>query len=172
MPPRMQNPSLPRGGKRRLLPGLDSRSGRSLYYVELEGQEDVRAALQRFDVDAIRATKAVIGSTAKEIEREAKMRAPVRAIVPDYKISAAKAAQAPGSNVRDRIKTILRDAGLTASIGTAYFVARFVEFGTRKMSARPFMGPAFEIVRPKYLQRLRDALNKVVKQSNATRKAA
>ena len=154
--------SLPRGGKRRLLKGRDARSGRSLYYVELEGREELRAALNRFDVAAIREAKTAVIESAQEIEREAKMRAPVRAMVPDYPISAAKAAQSPGSNVRDRIKTILRDAGLTATIGTGYFVARFVEFGTRKMSARPFLGPAFEVVRPTYLQRLRDALNRVV----------
>lgn len=157
-------PSLPRGGKRRLLTGRDARSGNALYYVELEGREELRAALDRFDVAAIREAKTAVAVSAQEIEREAKMRAPVRALIPDYKISAAKASQAPGSNVRNRIKTILRDAGLTATIGTGYFVARFVEFGTRKMSARPFLGPAFEIMRPKYLQRLRDALNRAVSQ--------
>lgn len=164
--PRPIGQSLPKGGKRRLLTGRDSRSGQSLYYVELEGQEELRAALNRFDIAAIRASKTVVGQSALEIEREAKMRAPVRAFVPEYPISAAKAAQAPGSNVRDRIKTILRDAGMTATIGTGYFVARFVEFGTRKMSARPFLGPAFEIMRPKYLTRLRDALNRVVASAN------
>lgn len=159
-------PALPRGGKRRLLKGRDSRSGASLYHVELEGQEELRAALAAFNVDAIRAAKSVVASSASTIEREAKSRAPVRAVVPDYPVSVAKATEAPGSNIRARIRTILRDAGLTASIGTAFFVARFVEFGTRKMSARPFMGPAFEVVRPKYLKRLRDALNRTVAQAN------
>lgn len=160
--PRAIGQSLPKGGKRRLLTGRDARSGNALYYVELEGQEELRAALNHFDIEAIRASKVAVGQSALEIEREAKMRAPVRAIVPDYKISAAKAAQAPGSNVRDRIKTIIRDAGLTATIGTGYFVARFVEFGTSKMSAHPFLGPAFEVCRSKYLSRLSDALNRVI----------
>jgi HK97 gp10 family phage protein len=163
--PRMIGQALPKGGRRRLLTGRDSRTGRSLYYVELEGQEELRAALKNFNVEAIRASKDAIASSAREIEREAKMRAPVRAIIPDYPISVKKSAEAPGSNVRDRIRTIIRDAGLTATIGTAYFVARFVEFGTRKMSARPFMGPAFEVMRPKYLQRLRDALNTVIRKA-------
>lgn len=156
---------------RRLLKGRDNRSGQSLYYVELEGQEELRAAISDFNVEAIRAAKASVGTSAAEIQQEAKSRAPVRAVVPGYPISAAKSLEPPGSNVRNRIKTILRDAGLTASIGTAYFVARFVEFGTRKMSARPFLGPAFEIVRPKYLQRLRDALNRTVQQANRSRAA-
>lgn len=148
--------------RRRRGVGTDTRSGKALYYVELEGQEALRASLKRFDVDAIREAKTVVMSSADEVEREAKMRAPVRAVVPDYPISDVKSAEAPGSNVRDRIKTILRDAGLSASIGTGFYVARFVEFGTRKMLARPFLGPAFEVVRPKYLQRLRDALNRVI----------
>lgn len=162
-------PALPRGG-RRLVKGLDSRSGRALVYVELEGQEELRAAIKDVNVIAIREAKAVIASSASEIEREAKSRAPVRAAVPDYPISAAKAAEAPGSNVRNRIKTRLRDFGLTASIGTYHDIARFIEFGTRKMSARPFLGPAFEVVRNKYLARLREALTRTVQQGN--RKAA
>lgn len=157
--------ALPKGGRRRLLRGRDARTGASLYYVELEGQEELRAALKSFNVEAIRASKEAIALSAREIEREAKQRAPVRAIVPDYPISVKKSAEAPGSNVRDRIKTILRDAGLTATIGTAYFVARFVEFGTSKMHARPFMGPAFEVMRPRYLTRLRDALNQAIRRA-------
>lgn len=164
--PRSMNPSLPKGGKKRLLTGRDSRSGNALYYVELEGQAELRAALDRFDVAAIREAKNGIAISAAEIQNEAKMRAPVRAIVPDYPISAKKAGEAPGSNVRDRIKTIIRDAGLTASIGTGFWVARFVEFGTRKMSARPFLGPAFEVVRPRYLARLRDALTRAAKEAS------
>ena len=159
--------SLPRGGKKRLLTGRDSRSGRGLYYVELEGQAELRAAIERFDVAAIRESKAVISQSAQEIQREAKMRAPVRALVPDYPISDAKAGQAPGSNVRDRIRTRLRDAGLTATIGAFTDVARFVEFGTRKMSARPFLGPAFELVRSKFIARLTAALNQAGKEAKA-----
>lgn len=164
MPPRMQNPALPRGGKRRLLKGRDSRSGALLTYVELEGQEELRAALNNMEIAVIREAKHVIAESAAEIQQEAKSRAPVRAAVPDYPISAAKAGEAPGSNVRDRIRTILRDSGLSASIGTYFHVARYVEFGTRKMSARPFMGPAFEVMRPKFLARMRAALSKTVEK--------
>lgn len=164
---RAMNPSLPRGGKRRLLKGRDSRSGALLTYVELEGQDDLRAAMKNFEIAAIREAKNGIAASAAEIQQEAKMRAPVRAVVPDYPISDKKASEAPGSNVRNRIKTILRDSGLTASIGTYFHVARYVEFGTRKMSARPFLGPAFEVVRPKYLARLREALNRAAQEANS-----
>lgn len=159
--------ALPKGGKRRLLKGRDSRSGALLTYVELEGQEELRAALSDLNVAVIREAKNGIAATAAEIQQEAKSRAPVRAVVPDYPISDAKAGEAPGSNIRNRIRTILRDSGLTASIGTYHAVARFVEFGTRKMSARPFMGPAFEVVRPKFLQRMREALNRATKEANS-----
>ena len=161
------NPSLPKGGKKRLLTGRDSRSGNALYYVELEGQAELRAALDRFDVAAIRASKAVIAESAQDIVREAQMRAPVRATVPDYPISAAKAGEAPGSNIRNRIRAKFRDAGLTAVIGAFTDVARFVEFGTRKMSSRPFLGPAFEVVRSKFVQRLQQALNRAGKQAES-----
>lgn len=147
--------------------GIDTRSGRALYYVEVDGRDELRAELKAFNVAAIREAKNAVVSSAAEIQHEAKSRAPVRAMVPDYPISAKKAAQSPGSNVRDKIRTILRDSGLTASIGTPYFVARFVEFGTRKMPARPFLGPAFEVVRPTYLQRLQHALQRAVKEASS-----
>lgn len=134
--------------------------------VELEGAQGLRNALARLDLAAVRNAKAVIRESAGEIEREAKNRAPVRASVPGYPLSEKKAAEAPGSNVRDRIKTRLTDLGLVASIGTKFYIARFVEQGTKKMPPRPFLNPAFQLVRPKYLARLAKAIDRAGREAS------
>lgn len=134
--------------------------------VELEGTQDMRAAFARLDFAALRNAKVVIRESAEEIEREAKARAPVRASVPDYPISEKKAGDAPGSNVRDRIKTLLREHGMVASIGTRFYIARFVEQGTKKMPARPFLNPAFQLVRPKYITRLAGAIDRAGREAS------
>lgn len=127
---------------------------RSKTYVELEGQEDIRRAFSQLKLGALSRVKSVVADSAEEIEREAKARCPVSE-------PSTKGAKAPPSGTtRKSIKTIIRDFGLAATIGSGYFVARFIEQGVRGRPAKPFMNPAFELVRPKFLRRLADALNK------------
>lgn len=115
---------------------------RSKTFVELEGQDDIRRAFARLEFAALREVKVVIVDSAEEIEREAKARVPVLS-----------------GKTKKSIKTIIRDAGLAATIGSGYFLARFIEQGTKKLAAKPFLNPAFQLVRPKYLARLEVALN-------------
>lgn len=42
------------------------------------------------------------------------------------------------------------NGGLIATIGTTVIYAVFVEFGTAHMSARPYLGPAVELVRDEW----------------------
>ena len=44
----------------------------------------------------------------------------------------------------------LEDGGLAASIGPTTSYAPYLEFGTRRMSPRPFMGPALDAVEPSF----------------------
>ena len=44
----------------------------------------------------------------------------------------------------------LEDGGLAASIGPTTSYAPYLEFGTRRMSPRPFMGPALAAVEPSF----------------------
>jgi HK97 gp10 family phage protein len=37
--------------------------------------------------------------------------------------------------------------------------AKWVEFGTRKMPARPFMGPAVDVVKPIFIARMKELIN-------------
>lgn len=117
-------------------------------YVEMEGQDDLRKVFATLNIAALRECKAVIAESSAEIEREAKARVPV----------------ASGKTQRS-IKTILRDFGMNATIGSGYFLARFIEQGTRHQPARPFMNPAFQIVRPRFIARLQRALGIAVKEA-------
>ena len=45
-------------------------------------------------------------------------------------------------------------AGMTAVVGPAEFYGRFVEHGTARMPARPFMGPAFTAEEPRLVEAL------------------
>lgn len=114
--------------------------------VVLEGREELQQAFARLEFHALAGAKDVVRESAEDMEGEAKGRAPVLT-----------------GTTRDAIKIIYRDGGLSATVGTKYFVARFQEFGTIHQPAQPFLNPAFEIVRPKYLARLAVALNKAGK---------
>lgn len=117
-------------------------------HVEVEGVEDLRRAFAKLEVASLREAKAVVRESALDMEGEALGRA-------DW--------QDDTGDTRRSIKTIIRDGGLSATVGSGYFKARFHEFGTINMVARPFLTPAFEIVRPQYIERLAAALNKAAR---------
>ena len=133
---------------------------RSKTYVELEGQEDFRRALARLEFGVLRELKDVVAVSAAEIEAGAKSRCPVSE--PGTK----SAKQPPPGTTRKSIRTILRDFGLSATIGSGWFVARFIEQGIMGRPARPFLNPAFQEVRPKYLARVEAAVDKAGREAS------
>lgn len=71
--------------------------------------------------------------------------------------------RAPKGETKHLSKSITHEAHdleLAQRIGTNDFKAKWHEFGTVKMSARPFLFPAFEEERPQFLRRLVQALNR------------
>lgn len=52
--------------------------------------------------------------------------------------------------------------GLTAEIGPSTEYEAFVEYGTSKMAAQPYMGPAFEKHAPKFEQALGKVAEKIL----------
>jgi HK97 gp10 family phage protein len=59
------------------------------------------------------------------------------------------ASRAPRSNIShdhmaDGIITNIKDSTAVIGPGAEYYYSHFLEFGTKKMAAKPFMGPAFE----------------------------
>jgi HK97 gp10 family phage protein len=108
-------------------------------YAELQGADDLRAAFAALPDAASREVKEITRETTKEIEREAKARVRVRS----------------GTTRDTLIKSKI--SGLYGSVST-WYIGRFLEHGTKKMPAKPFLFPAFESVRSKYLSRVSAAI--------------
>lgn len=82
--------------------------------VELIGAEDVIRNLGFFQFRARREVRAAVSEGAAAIEAGAKARVPSKS-----------------GETRRSIRTIFRRTGLEATVGTGYWVARFIHFGTK-----------------------------------------
>lgn len=58
-------------------------------------------------------------------------------------------------NIRKSITTTIEDQGLTARVGTSAHYAPYVEYGTRFMSAEPFVRPTEAIAKRKLQAKLK-----------------
>jgi len=63
--------------------------------------------------------------------------------------------------LRRSITTVMSNGGLTGVVGPSVFYGKFIEFGTRRMGARPFMRPAAEAVMPGFAAAVAAALGKL-----------
>src|SRR5579883_1482086 len=87
----------------------------------------------------IRASQAV-RKAAFDIEARAKAVVPVRT-----------------GNLKNSIQTTI-ESELSTVVGTAVHYAPYVEFGTRRMAPRPYLGPAAEAVRPSFEAAMKELL--------------
>lgn len=60
--------------------------------------------------------------------------------------------------LRRSIHSVFSNGGLTGIVGPSVLYGKFVEFGTRRMGARPYMRPAAEAVLPRFVASVRAAL--------------
>lgn len=60
--------------------------------------------------------------------------------------------------LRRSIASVFSNGGLTGTVGPSVGYSRFVEFGTRRMGARPYMRPAAEAVLPKFAEAVKRVL--------------
>lgn len=60
--------------------------------------------------------------------------------------------------LRRSIHSVFENGGLTGLVGPSVLYGKFVEFGTRRMGARPYMRPAAEAVLPKFAAAVKAAL--------------
>lgn len=91
--------------------------------IALEGVEEFKAAMQRFDSAMQESVHAQLASWAAEVKALAEQLVPVRT-----------------GRLRSSIYTKIQ--AWTAEIGAEFSYALFVEFGTHNMQARPFLFPA------------------------------
>lgn len=60
----------------------------------------------------------------------------------------------PTGTTKRSIHMTIKDAGFAVSVEPTTSYAKYVEYGTRFMAAQPFVRPAFEEVKPKFLHDL------------------
>lgn len=80
----------------------------------------------------------------------ARMRQVVRKAALDIEAWAKQIVPVDTGNLKNSIQTSM-EGDLAAVVSTAVEYAVYVEFGTRRMVARPFLGPAAEAVRPRFV---------------------
>lgn len=80
--------------------------------------------------------------------------------VASFDIEAQAKAKVPvkTGTLRRSIHSVFSNGGLTGTIGPSVSYGKFVEFGTRRMGARPYMRPAAEAVLPKFAAAVKRAL--------------
>lgn len=137
--------------------------------VSVEGGLTVKQAIQKFDADSIKVIQGVIDSSAQNIRNHA-----IRSIKNSpatgrtYKRgSLSHTASSPGNppitDEGNLVKSISASVGeLEAEIGAYEPYSSYLEFGTRRMAARPFMFPAMEQERKTFFKRMDQAIKSAV----------
>lgn len=113
--------------------------------VEIKGDERARFKLNQLSLVKTEEIRRLVKETAINVTREAKKKCPV-----------------DSGRLRSSIRWVLYLGGLTAEVFTDVFYGLFVEFGTKKMKAQPFLLPAWKGEMPKYLAKLKVILKKPV----------
>ena len=112
--------------------------------IELDGASEAARALAQLARSSESRAKRAVLATALDAERIAKRRCPVDT-----------------GRLRASIHTRQIDGGLGAEVLTDVYYAVYQEYGTRYMSAQPYMRPAAEAVKDDYERRLRKALSEL-----------
>jgi len=99
--------------------------------MKIDGLEEVARAIQELSEKTIRATKAEIRSVAENTERRSKENL------------IANRSVVTGTLMRSMTTEFLEE-GLVAEVGTVTEYAPYVELGTRRSRAKPYLGPAFD----------------------------
>lgn len=99
-------------------------------------------------------------SVMDNVVAAAKSRCPVGSVTRNPKTGSQKewAGRKPGS-LKNSIRRVNKEGSGNIRVYAGnyrVYYARFIEYGTRKMSARPFLRPAFESIKTKFL----DAIGK------------
>lgn len=110
-------------------------------HVTVEGMPRLRAALLQLTDEGARATRREIKRAALAVEGGAKERCPVDT-----------------GRLRASVTHEVAPDGLSAVVGTNVEYAPYIEFGTSRMHAQPFLFPALEAHRPEFIRRLQHEL--------------
>jgi len=123
--------------------------------IELSGVDEILIRLQQIGANVSRLENQALRNAAEPVLEDAKANAPVRTgkLKEGLKISSIK--------TKEGMKYVL--VGVDKSDNSKIFYGKFVEFGTTKMSARPFLGPAYEKNKREIVETIKDTLKEGLK---------
>ncbi|MCA3255078.1 MAG: HK97 gp10 family phage protein [Alphaproteobacteria bacterium] len=131
-----------------------------VFRIKVQGAAELRAALAELGPEvATKVGRTANRKAARALADEVRRNTPVNpeGETPKYRVSkggvSTKAFYGQlKDNIRVRLRRARREFTITYQVTTGRaFWARFLEFGTVNMSARPFMRPAFDAMREKLL---------------------
>lgn len=135
---------------------------------KVTGDKELRKALKKFGTDAEKGTKELVVSISalvqsdaiKSIQRGTKTGRVYKRGSVEHQASAP--GEAPATDTGALVSSTHRvDGELVAAVGTGLEYGRDLEFGTKKMKARPWLFPALESARPAWERGLRDLMKKL-----------
>ncbi|MHB9781487.1 HK97-gp10 family putative phage morphogenesis protein [Streptococcus sp. 10F2] len=117
--------------------------------LEIKGDEPLLKHLQT--AASLKAHKEIVRKHGSNLQKGAQRRATFRGHYQGKKFVK------PTGATKRSIKLQITDGGFAAKVATGTHYSGYLEKGTRKMSAQPFMRPAFEEVQSKFVDDLRRA---------------
>lgn len=114
--------------------------------ITFRGQVELSAVLMK--KASLEEVKKTVMKHGAGLERQAKLHANFRGHYEGNKFIH------PTGNLKRNIKLGFRDGGLTAVVQPQADYSAYVEFGTRFMSAQPYLKPAFNIVKTQFFSDL------------------
>src|SRR3990172_7607447 len=142
--------------------------------ITIQGAERIKHKLALIEGPMRDAMRGAIQGGALAVERTAKdsvqRGSPTGRIYQKYQPRREHRASAPGQPpatdtgfLAAHITTVLDMDGLGANVESQAAYSKFLEYGTSKMAARPFLFPAFESLKPRILKQIAKALTDAVR---------
>lgn len=131
--------------------------------IQIEGMGRLRKALLTVTQEGEKTTSRVVASSALNIQRRAKQNLTTNKSVDTGRLRnsiavAETEAELPETEGIAIAPNQIRAGMLSAVVGTKVFYGPFVEFGTRRSRAKPYLFPAYEEERSQFIQRLQKEL--------------
>ena len=117
----------------------------AIFTARLNGLDSLQKRMLAVPADKQKRVQVEINRSTVNIDRIAKRLAPVRKDPPPGIV---------GGRLRSSIRFEITNQGNTGAVFTDVEYAVFQEFGTSRMAAQPFLGPAAREENPKFLKRV------------------
>jgi len=125
--------------------------------IELTGVDEILNRLQQIGGNISKFENKALKNAAEPVLADAKSTTAFH----DRSGKLRRGLKTSGIKTKDGIKYVL--VGVDKSDNSEIFYGKFIEFGTSKMNARPFLGPAYEKNKKEIVETIKDTLREGLK---------